>query len=193
MDARVVLCFVAPGCGVALQSRRQSVSARPPTPPPWLQHRPRGRSIRAGLRAAGDDDSADAMRSRLEGLFGGSDDVERGQDGRPFDGAQLRKLIKERFTVEYDVQPVVRHGRVYLHIMWRYYEQLSFYMDEEQWSQHMEAIADLLKKWEAVDYFQDYIRSVKKKRTYGFEKSILACGVSKLESISSHFCSIVLR
>jgi Domain of unknown function (DUF3067) len=177
MNACVALCFVAPGCGVAPRSRRQSVSTRPPTPPPRLQHPPRGLSIRAGLRPAGDD-SVDAMRSRLEGLFGGGDDGDRGQDGRPFDGAQLRKLIKDRFTVEYDVQPVVRHGRVYLHIMWRYFEQLSFYMDEEQWSQHMEAVADLLKKWEAVDYFQDYIQSVKKRRTYAVEKSIIGCGVS---------------
>jgi hypothetical protein len=29
-----------------------------------------------------------------------------------------------------------------------------------------------------VDYFQDYIQSVKKRRTYAVEKSIIGCGVS---------------
>jgi Domain of unknown function (DUF3067) len=126
------------------------------------------------------------MRSRLEGLFGGRrDDSSRGNDGRPFDGAQLRRLIKDRFTVEYDVQPVVRHGRVYLHIMWRYYEQLSFYMDEEQWTEHMEAVADLLKKWGAVDYFRKYIQTVKKRRKCSQEMPVYVFA----SSLARFYCS----
>jgi hypothetical protein len=53
-----------------------------------------------GLRASASDDSMDAMRSRLEGLFGvtsGDDDLGR---SLKFNGKALRKAIKDRFTVE---------------------------------------------------------------------------------------------
>lgn len=48
--------------------------------------------------------------------------------------------------------------------MWRYFEQQSFYMDEDEFSSHCEAMSILLKRWDAVDYFLDYISNIKKKR-----------------------------
>lgn len=108
----------------------------------------------------------EAMRARLAGLFSGDEAAEEVRSGF-FDGAELRRVLRERFTVEYDVQPVVRNDRVYIHILWRYFEQVSFYMEEDEWAQHTEAVADLLKKWGAVDYFCDYISSVKKRPVVG--------------------------
>lgn len=111
-------------------------------------------------------ESIDAMRSRLEGLIGSAPGATGGISEGEFNGKMLRIIMKTRFSVEYDIQPVVRGNCVYLHIMWRYFEQVSFYMDEEQWSEHMEAVADLLKKWGAVNYFCDYITKVKKRRKF---------------------------
>lgn len=56
------------------------------------------------------------MRSRLEGLFGVEDDTVKtsGKDG--FDGVALRNAIRERWGVQYDVQPQKRHGRVYVQV-----------------------------------------------------------------------------
>lgn len=135
---------------------------------------------RPRLRMAADSDvdgeSMDAMRARLEGLFGGSDTAEEARSGK-FDGSELRRVLKERFTVEYDVQPVVRNDRVYIHVLWRYFEQVSFYMKEEQWAEHTEAVADLLKKWDAVDYFCDYIASIKKRPVVGISLNVPIPGV----------------
>lgn len=48
--------------------------------------------------------------------------------------------------------------------MWRYFEQQSFYMDEDEFASHCEAVAILLNRWNVVDYFCDYIASIKKRR-----------------------------
>lgn len=52
--------------------------------------------------------------------------------------------------------------------MWRYFEQQSFYMDEEEFAGHCEAVAILLREWGAVDYFCDYIATIKKRRKLKF-------------------------
>lgn len=112
------------------------------------------------------DDSVDAMRARLEGLFGDVAEAQEVGTGE-FDGNALRQVMRDRFTVEYDMHPVVRNDRVFIHILWRYYEQVSFPLEEEEWAEHCEAVADLLKKWGAVDWFCDYITSCKKRPVVG--------------------------
>lgn len=59
---------------------------------------------------------AERMRQRLEGLFGVEEEslYKNGQDS--FDGVALRAAIRERWGVEYDVQPQKRHGRVYVQV-----------------------------------------------------------------------------
>lgn len=56
------------------------------------------------------------MRLQLEGLFGRNEGGGRGKSGAEFDGAALRNAIRERWGVEYDVQPQKRHGRVYVQV-----------------------------------------------------------------------------
>ncbi|KAI0562692.1 hypothetical protein FGB62_55g038 [Gracilaria domingensis] len=119
----------------------------------------------------------DQMRSRLEGLFG-ADEQQLGWDGnQTFDGEALRAVVRQRWGVEYDVQPQKRGERVYVQIMWRYFEQQSFYMDEYDFACHCEAVAQLLRKWGAVDYFCDYIASTKKRPVVGITINIPIPGV----------------
>lgn len=107
----------------------------------------------------------EGVRARLEGLFGVDNNDLFYKRSDQFDGSALRKAILDRWGVQYDVQPQKRHGRVYIQIMWRYFGQQSFYMDEEEFASHCEAVAILLKRWNAVDYFLDYITTIKKRRT----------------------------
>eukprot|EP00177_Eucheuma_denticulatum_P002152 GFKZ01003843.1.p1 GENE.GFKZ01003843.1~~GFKZ01003843.1.p1 ORF type:complete len:205 (-),score=29.87 GFKZ01003843.1:697-1311(-) len=112
------------------------------------------------------------MRLRLEGLFGtATEEVETSMDAE-FDGQALRNTILERWGVQYDVQPQKRHGRVYVQIMWRYFEQQSFYMQEDEFASHCEAVALLLNEWNAVDYFCDYVTSIKKRPVVGITINI---------------------
>lgn len=59
------------------------------------------------------------MRARLEGLFGSSSAGATAEDVREFDGESLRELIKQRWGVQFDVQPQKRHGRVYIQVSLR--------------------------------------------------------------------------
>lgn len=141
-----------------------------------LRMKASGRGESGGDENAGDIPSEEArrlegMRARLEGLFGVDNGVAYSVDSDRFDGAALRQAISDRWGFQYDVQPQKRHGRVYVQIMWRYFEQQSFYMDEEEFANHCEAVAILLKRWNAVDYFLDYITTIKKRRTLHLLKS----------------------
>ncbi|CAN8068571.1 unnamed protein product [Agarophyton chilense] len=119
----------------------------------------------------------DQMRSRLEGLFGVDEEQPQSDVFETFDGEALRAVIRQRWGVEYDVQPQKRGGRVYVQIMWRYFEQQSFYMDEYDFACHCEAVAQLLRQWDAVDYFCDYIASTKKRPVVGITINIPIPGI----------------
>lgn len=180
--------FVAPG-GAFLCSAPEAVLGRAKCTVRGRGGTP-ARRVRTDMSAGGGEGEGDrgtapkgdremeAMRARLAGLFGGSEAAEEVRSGT-FDGAELRRVLRERFTVEYDVQPVVRNDRVYIHVLWRYFEQASFYMEEEQWAEHTEAVADLLKKWNAVDYFCDYISSIKKRPVVGISVNVPIPGIVK--------------
>lgn len=62
------------------------------------------------------------MRSRLEGLFGAAEDNVRTDVSDEFDGAALRSAVRERWGVQYDVQPQKRHGRVYVQVRFSFEE-----------------------------------------------------------------------
>lgn len=123
-----------------------------------------------------------AMRARLEGLFGQVENDRESLGEDEFDGMVLRSAIVKRWGVQYDIQPTKFHGRVYVQIMWRYFEQQSFYMDEDEFTSHCEAMAILLKRWEAVDYFLDYIANIKKKPVVGITINIPIPGIKAAET-----------
>ncbi len=90
------------------------------------------------------------MRERLMGLFG-TESASLGRErGEAFDGEALREVIRSKWGRTFDVQPAKRSGRVYLQIMWRFFEQQSFYLDEDGFASHCEAVAQLLNEWDAV-------------------------------------------
>lgn len=65
------------------------------------------------------DSKMEKMRLRLEGLFGSSEEDVNDGLAEDFDGAALRRIIKDRYGVQYDVQPQKRHGRVYVQVSLR--------------------------------------------------------------------------
>lgn len=60
--------------------------------------------------------TVEEMRARLEGLFGASDDQSAVADLQNFDGDSLRTVVRQRWGVEYDVQPQKRGERVYVQV-----------------------------------------------------------------------------
>lgn len=107
------------------------------------------------------------MRARLTGLFGTTaTGLSSRLEGDELDGEALREIVRNKWGVEFDLQPVKRHDKVYLQIMWRYYGQQSFYLEENDWKAHMQAVAQLLNDWKAVNFFVDYVANIKKRRTF---------------------------
>eukprot|EP00611_Tribonema_gayanum_P013102 TRINITY_DN2387_c0_g1_i2.p1 TRINITY_DN2387_c0_g1~~TRINITY_DN2387_c0_g1_i2.p1 ORF type:complete len:155 (-),score=19.37 TRINITY_DN2387_c0_g1_i2:393-857(-) len=53
---------------------------------------------------------------------------------------------------------------LYLNVMWKYLGQQSFHLNEREYLEHLEAIAQLLHKWDRVDHVIDLIKTCRKVR-----------------------------
>ena len=72
-------------------------------------------------------------------------------------GRELLELIIKKWGVAYDIQ--IRKnspfgeasGNVYINVMWRYFGQKSFPMDERQYLEHLEAIGRYITAMKKVE------------------------------------------
>ncbi len=87
-------------------------------------------------------------------------------------GADLRQLIIGKWTYSYDVQLRKLTNRVYLQVMWRYLEQVSFPLSEEEYLAHLDAIAAHLNAMGGVQQVIDFIAVTKEKPRLGKAISI---------------------
>lgn len=86
-----------------------------------------------------------------------------------FDGRQMLELIVKKWGVAYDVQ--LRKNKpfgdasanIYINIMWKYYGQVSFPMKEQEYLEHLEAIARYLRAIKKVDHFKEKVAESKKR------------------------------
>lgn len=115
------VAFALPQQGTAISLHRSSLfnkacSARPATCRRYCCRAPTAKATPPGPDDPSEEQSkVQRMRSRLEGLFGSArEDIKVNTE--IFDGVALRDAIRERWGVEYDVQPQRRHGRVYVQV-----------------------------------------------------------------------------
>ena len=95
-------------------------------------------------------------------------DEVKSDDGE-FGGRELLELIIRKWGVAYDIQ--IRKntpfgegsGNVYLNIMWRYFGQKSFPMDEREYLEHLEAIARYITAMGRVEHFKDKVAESRKR------------------------------
>lgn len=84
-----------------------------------------------------------------------------------FDGYALSDLIVDKWGMPYDIQikTLVFAGKplIHLNVMWRYLGQQSFPLTEQQYLEHLEAIAQLVIKWDRVDHVKELIRTCRKR------------------------------
>ncbi|PSC69784.1 DUF3067 domain-containing [Micractinium conductrix] len=81
----------------------------------------------------------------------------------PITGAELRELVLEKWGVSYDVRLQKRGRRVYVHVMWKFLEQKSFPLTEEEYLLQLQAVADYLNLWECQERVRTGIRSANKR------------------------------
>ncbi|MBD2187458.1 DUF3067 family protein [Pseudanabaena mucicola] len=97
-------------------------------------------------------------------------------------GSELRQTIANKWDYSYDVQLRKTQGKIFLQVMWRYQEQQSFSMGEQEFITHLDAIASYLSDWGVVEQVQKFIATTKEKPRLGKAVSIpLQIGERSLE------------
>lgn len=65
-------------------------------------------------------------------------------DAAPLSAAEVLALLRSRWQASYDLQLIVRRGRLYLQVMWAYLEQQSFPMSAETYAARLEELVGQL-------------------------------------------------
>lgn len=106
------------------------------------------------------------------------DDLERlvGQDDAAFSGVDLATLIRKKYGRSYDVQLIKKEfmGRnlLALNVMWKYMEQRSFPLTEEEYILRLDDVANNLKCWGAVSHIRNSLEKLKERPRIGKAVSI---------------------
>jgi len=123
----------------------------------------RARCVTCARERFAEDDPVEMARRALAEQFQKENDQHEN-----FDGYKLRDLLLNKWGRSYDIQlkgTPWMNGQtlVTVNIMWKYQEQQSFHLSQEDYLCHLEAITHYLKKWNAVNHFIEYVNSTREK------------------------------
>jgi hypothetical protein len=124
----------------------------------------------AGAGAGGGStNNEQSRREDLERLVGG------GEDDR-FDGLELARLIRSKYGRSYDVTLIRKEfmGRnlLAMNVMWKYREQRSFPLSEEEYLLRLDEVANALRCWGAVAHVRNSLQALKERPRIGKAVSI---------------------
>ncbi|KAL0446582.1 UNVERIFIED_CONTAM: hypothetical protein Slati_1786100 [Sesamum latifolium] len=99
-----------------------------------------------------------------------------GVDDSSFSGIDLATLIRNKYGRSYDVQLIKKEfmGRnlLALNVMWKYMEQRSFPLTEEEYILRLDDVANTLKCWGAVSHIRNSLEKLKERPRIGKAVSI---------------------
>jgi Domain of unknown function (DUF3067) len=87
-------------------------------------------------------------------------------------GADLRQLICAKWGFSFDVQMLKQPQKIYLQVMWKYQEQVSFPLSEADYLAHLDTIAAYLNAMGGTQQVIDFIQATKEKPRLGKAVSI---------------------
>lgn len=87
-------------------------------------------------------------------------------------GEKLRQLLLSKWGRSYDVQLRRTQGKIFVQIMWKYLEQASFPLSEEEYLQHLDNIANYLDSLGVTGQVSLYIEQTREKPRLGKAVSI---------------------
>ncbi|MEM6446759.1 MAG: DUF3067 family protein [Cyanobacteria bacterium J06642_2] len=82
-------------------------------------------------------------------------------------GADLHRLLLEKWGKSYDIQLQRRRQRVLLMVMWRYQEQQSFPLSREDYLLRLDAVVEQLQEWGAAEAVGAEIRKTPQRPRLG--------------------------
>ncbi|CAL0304296.1 unnamed protein product [Lupinus luteus] len=130
-----------------------------------------------------DSDDIDNNKSQKDEIGGVNseklrDSLEKivGIDDSKFNGFDLATLIRKKYGRSYDVQLIKKEfmGRnlLALNVMWKYMEQRSFPLTEEEYILRLDDVANTLKCWGAVSHIRNSLAKSKERPRIGKAVSI---------------------
>ncbi len=94
------------------------------------------------------------------------------QTADPMTGDSLYNLIVDKWGFSYDLQLRRFKGKIFLQVMWRYLEQVSFPMTEDEYFENLDAIAVHLNEWGVASAVMQFIDETRQKPRQGKAVSI---------------------
>lgn len=112
--------------------------------------------------------NSETLREKLERIVGTDDST--------FSGIDLATLIRNKFGRSYDVQLIKKEfmGRnlLALNVMWKYREQRSFPLTEEEYLLRLDDVANTLKCWGAVSHVRNSLKKLREKERPRIGKAV---------------------
>jgi hypothetical protein len=85
----------------------------------------------------------------------------------PLSAEEVLALLRSRWQASYDLQLIVRRGRLYLQVMWGYLEQQSFPMSAEAYAAHVEALVATLNGLGVAEPVRHWLRTTRDRPRLG--------------------------
>lgn len=82
-------------------------------------------------------------------------------------GHDLRQLLIDKWGHSYDIQVRRTQGKIFVQVMWKYLEQASFPLSEEEYVAHLDQVAGYIDAWGAVSQVQTYIEKTRERPRLG--------------------------
>ena len=80
-------------------------------------------------------------------------------------GDDLQQLLIDKWGYSYDMQLRRTQGKLFVQVMWRYLEQVSFPMSDGEYGQHLDAIAAHISEWGVAEQVRQFIQQTRTTRT----------------------------
>jgi hypothetical protein len=87
-------------------------------------------------------------------------------------GQELHQLITAKWGYSFDVQFRRLQDQIFFQVMWRYLEQASFPLSEEEYLAHLQEIATYLVGWGQADHIRQTILTTRDRPRLGKAVSI---------------------
>ena len=108
-------------------------------------------------------------------------DVRAADAPRPLTVEEVIGCLQQRWQASYDLQLVVRRGRLYLQVMWAYLEQQSFPLDEGAYRAHLAEVIDVVNRLAQADIVREWLNTTRDRPRLGKALSLQLQGAERLE------------
>ena len=91
----------------------------------------------------------------------------------------MKYSLRSRWQASYDLQLVLRRGRIYLQVMWAYLEQQSFPLSEADYLDRIEALVGNLNGLGVADQVREWLVSTRDRPRLGRAMTLALVAKSK--------------